>query len=355
MIPNILNIKTLFYETKARAFPIGETIYQSAKVLGANLIPVVSHWNIKELHGNEALSPHWNKIKREVLVLGIKGKMFCRENGRSTDFAAPSHANGCTAACTYCYVARRKGYVNPITVFANANQAVDYVHKHATNLGPKKVGNQCDSSFWIYDIGENNDCSVDHMISPAVSMFVNMFANHPYAKGSFATKFVNRDLLSLNPKKKTRIRFSLMPEPIRKIVDVRTDSIAERLGAINDFSDASWEVHVNLSPVITYPGWDNDWRELLRQLNEIVREDVKREVQAEVIFLTHNKDLHELNLQWHPKGEEFLWNPSIQEDKISQTGGCNLRYRRDYKAIWIQRFRKLVETECPWLNIRYIF
>ncbi|VWX48406.1 hypothetical protein NOVOSPHI9U_160001 [Novosphingobium sp. 9U] len=42
-----------------------------------------------------------------------------RPNGRSADFIAPSSSNGCAMACAYCYVGRRKGYANPISVCVN--------------------------------------------------------------------------------------------------------------------------------------------------------------------------------------------------------------------------------------------
>jgi hypothetical protein len=40
---------------------------------------------------------------------------------------------------------------------------------------------------------------------------VRLFAGLPTAKASFATKYVNRDLLTLDPRGRTRVRFSLMP------------------------------------------------------------------------------------------------------------------------------------------------
>ena len=48
---------------------------------------------------------------------------------------------------------------------------------------------------------------------------------------------------------------------------------------------------------------------------------VKDQMAAEVIFLTHNDRLHEVNLGWHPRAEELLWTPETQEPKRSQTGG----------------------------------
>ncbi|NQE71231.1 hypothetical protein NG2371_05703 [Nocardia gamkensis] len=57
-------------------------------------------------------------------MLGVKKSLTARANGRSADWIAPSTSNGCAMACAYCYVPRRKGYANPITVFANIDKIV---------------------------------------------------------------------------------------------------------------------------------------------------------------------------------------------------------------------------------------
>lgn len=349
---NLDQVKKVYFEPVVRRYPFAFNILQNNT---CEQIPIESHWKLPAFTTDPSTVESWTQNKRKVLVLGIKKKHYVRENGRSTDFVASSQANGCTAACNYCYVARRKGYANPITIFANYQESVDFTSRHAHSKGPKRESNQCDPNYWIYDIGENSDCSVDASISPGVKAYVDMFREHSYAKGSFATKFVNPDLLSYDPQRKTRIRFSLMPERISKVLDVRTDSIAKRLAAIRDFYDAGWEVHLNLSPVIVYPGWTSDYRELFHQINASVPESIRKTVKAEVIFLTHNAKLHDLNMKWHPKGEEFIWNPKLQEDKVSQTGGHNLRYQYKLKRRMIKMFKDIKEDISPWLDIRYIF
>lgn len=172
---------------------------------------------------------------------------------------------------------------------------------------------------------------------------------------AFATKFVNREMLGYDPRRKTRIRFSLMPQSIGKVVDVRTSSIAERIAAINDFYAAGYEVHLNFSPVIYYEGWLEDYRELFGELAHRLRPEAKEQLAAEIIFLTHNDNLHQINLGWHPKGEELLWRPDLQETKYSQTGGRNLRYKREFKAEIVENFCALLEQRLPECRIRYAF
>lgn len=189
----------------------------------------------------------WNRIKRTVLVLGIKKSLQARPNCRSSDFVAPSHANGCAMACAYCYVARRKGFANPITTFVNIEQIQRYLKRHAARQGEKSEPNQVDPALWVYEIGENSDCSVDAAICDNVKDLITLFRSIPNAKGTFATKRVNRSLLDYDPQGKTRIRFSLMPQATAQVVDIRTSSITDRIEAVNDFVEAGYEVHLNFA------------------------------------------------------------------------------------------------------------
>ncbi|MGI4751567.1 MAG: spore photoproduct lyase family protein [Janthinobacterium lividum] len=301
------------------------------------------------------------KAKSDLLVLGrLKSKQI-RESGRSSDFIAPSLANGCYGGCAYCYVDRHKA-INPITIFTNTDEIIAAIDKHVMALPWPKIPNQTDPVFYTYDIGCNSDLSVDYAIFSGIKTVLEFFKNHPRAKATFATKFVNRDLLDFNPQQKVRIRLSLMPAEISKLVDVRTDSIEKRIQSINDFYAAGYEVHVNFSPVIVYDrirnsnrDWREDYRELFRQLNEAVRPEVKAQMQCEVIFLTHNEAQHITNLGINPKAEELLWLPEFQETKRSDFGGINIRYQHQLKRRMIDTFVNMLTEEIPWCGIRYIF
>lgn len=352
-IDKLLNVKRIWAEEAALQLPRGKDVV--ARFPDAEIVLVESHWKIPDLHGNEGNVDRWVKVKTEELVLGVKKATTCRPNCRSSDFIAPSTSNGCAMACSYCYVPRRKGYANPITVFANIDQICRAVTRHAGRQGPKPEPNQCDPLLWVYDIGESSDCSVDAAVSNNVLDLVNTFATIPNAKASFATKFVNRDLLSYDPKGHTRIRFSLMPKDISRIVDIRTSSIDERINAVNDFVEAGYEVHLNFSPVIVYDSYLDDWRTLLAQLDDTLSAKAKAQCKVEIIFLTHNENLHEVNMGWHPQAEEYLWRPEMQERKRSQTGMWNVRYKSRSKGAMVLEFKELLSELVPWLAVRYAF
>ncbi|OKK21993.1 radical SAM protein [Streptomyces sp. CB00455] len=349
----LLSVRQIHAEPGAAASPRGRQVL--ARFPDAEVIAVDSHWRIPELHGNEGNLDRWVRIKSEVLVLGEKRTLTTRPNGRSADWIAPGPANGCAMACAYCYVPRRKGYANPITVFTNIERIIAHLSRHLGRLGPKPEANQCDPSAWVYDIGENSDCSVDDLISDNVADLVGAFARWPAAKASFATKFVNPDLLLLDPRGRTRVRFSVMPQEDSTLLDIRTSRVESRIAAAGDFLEAGYEVHFNLSPVVIRPGWEQDWSLLLRQMDDVLPRRVKDQAAAEVIMLTHNEDLHRLNLAWHPRAEDALWRPDIQQPKRSENGSWNVRYRNSVKAEAVETMRRLIATHAPWLRIRYAF
>jgi spore photoproduct lyase len=328
----------------------------AAQYPDADKTPVKQH---NRLTGIDDISHY--KAKSDLLVLGKLKTLDIKYSGRSSDYIAPSLANGCFGACTYCYVDRHKA-INPITIFTNVDEILAKVDQHVTALPWPKAANQTDDTYYTYDIGCNSDVAIDYGISGGIKDVFEFFRQHPRAKATFATKFVNNDMLQFNPQRKVRIRFSLMPADVSRLVDVRTDSIEKRLLAINSFYEAGYDVHVNFSPVIVYNrvlgvdrDWQEDYRELFRQLNGSVSDAVKTQMQCEVIFLTHNERQHLTNIQLNPKAEELLWMPELQESKQSSYGGINIRYRYQLKAQLIDQFVNLLTQEIPWCGIRYIF
>lgn len=237
----------------------------------------------------------------------------------------------------------------------NIEQVCAAIARHAARQGPLPEPDTVDAAHWVYDLGENGDLSVDATLSDNVRDMVGLFRDLPNAKASFATKAVNRELLTYDPRGKTRIRFSLMPERIAKVVDVRTAPMHERIAAIDDFVAAGFEVHVNFSPVILYEGWEADWRDLFTAIDEGIGPAAKAQLKAEIILLTHNADLHTVNLNWHPRAEDLLWRPDIQEGKRSQGGGDNLRYRTGWKGRWIARLKDHLAELMPYCHVRYAF
>ena len=276
--------------------------------------------------------------------------MLIRKSGRSTDFISPSFGFGCLLDCLYCYMKRHTND-NSLSIAKNVNQILSEINNHVMWL-PEKESNQTDKKYWTYDISCNEDFAL-HSKHHNWMMIFDFFVSHDRIKASFATKIVPYNFLEYNPHKKIRIRFSLMPQRLSDLLEPHSSKIEERIKAIDVFNKAGYEVHINYSPIVIYEGWIDDYIDLFNQVNKNVK--IKDDVLCECIFLTHNKSKHTENLLKNELGESLLWKPSIQEDKRSEYGGENIRYKSSLKKKYIEKFKEIHKKTIPWNKIRYIF
>lgn len=277
--------------------------------------------------------------------------MVIRPSGRSSDYISPSFGYGCLLNCSYCYMKRH--LPEGLTIATNIDTILKAIDTHCNKLGDK-IANQTHEKYHTYDIACNEDFALHKKYYDWKKIF-EFFKNHPKAFGTFATKIVPYDFLSYDPNQKIRIRFSLMPQKISSILEPNTPDILERIQAVDKFIEAGYDVHLNYSPVVIYENWREDYKELFKLVNENIKEENKSKVLSEVIFLTHNKDKHQYNLDNNISGEDLLWLPEYQESKTSQYGGKNLRYKYKTKKKAIEVFKNIHQEVVPWNTIRYIF
>lgn len=270
-------------------------------------------------------------------------------NGRSSDFVTPNFILGCEGGCSYCYTYR---WNRPSIYFnTNTDEILNKILLHSKTAKVCKP-NQVDSKFTTYDIGCSTDLSLYWNKYPFKKVLKFFRKNN--IKSTFATKFVNMNMLKeAEANNQNRIRFSIMPQVIADIVQPKVTKELTKIKAIDKAINLGWNVHINFSPVIYYNGWKEDYRELFKLIDKHVT--YKDKVKCEVIFLTHHKGLHERNMQNNLEGEEILWNPEIQENKVSNYGGNNIRYQYQLKRIFIEEFKQLHNKYIPWCSIRYIF
>ena len=277
--------------------------------------------------------------------------MVIRPSGRSTDYISPSFGYGCLYNCTYCYMKRHKP--EGLDIATNTAEILTAIDHHSWFADAEKP-NQTHEQYITYDISCNEDFAL-HAKQHEWQKIFSFFRDHPRAMASFATKCVNPALLTLNPEQKVRVRFSLMPQSYSNLLEPNTSKIIDRVRAINDFIEAGYDVHINFSPVIIASNWLEQYRMLFEGVDALVDIKHKDRVKAEVIFMTHNEQKHKYNLKHNLPGEDLLWVPQVQESKVSQYGGTNIRYKHDVKAEYIRQWTAVHNEVIPWNTIRYIF
>ena len=237
--------------------------------------------------------------------------------------------------CSYCYM--RRHIPNSLTIANNPEDILIAVERHADELPYPKIPNQTHEEYYTYDFSCNEDF-VLHAKYHDWRMIFDYFKYHEKAMGTGATKYVNKDLLEYEANRKIRIRFSIMPQVLSDILEPNTSKIIDRIKAVNDFYNVGYDVHLNFSPIIIYDNHTEDYNKLFKLVDEIVDDSIKNKVKAECIFMTHNEKMHDYNINNNVKGENLLWQPKLQEKKVSQYGSKNIRYNHIKKRTYINNF-----------------
>lgn len=251
-----------------------------------------------------------------------------------------------------CYMRDNKPF--GLDIPKNMDDILQSVKNHSDSLAWPKDPDQTHEKYWTYDLSCSEDLAL-HLKYHDFDTIFDFFVNEPKIMGSFATKFVNKNLLKYNPKGKIRIRFSLMPQEYSTILEPKTSLIIDRIKAINLFIEAGWDVHINLSPIIAKKGSSELYAELFELLNEHVKDKYKPSVKSECIFLTYSKKSYDRNLIENPEANDLCWFPEHQENKNSTYGKNRIRYKWQTKNTLVKLFTDLHKKHIPWSEIRYIF
>lgn len=268
--------------------------------------------------------------------------LVTKDNDNSANCIAPNLIYGCFGGCvsTYCYMSRYNGE----RVFVNTN--VDDIFQSVVEWekGFTKVSDQQDPIYTMVDIACNSDLVLmqKHLPEPLID-YLKRYDNHPRLNTTMATKYPS--LLKLNVKnfnKKPRVRVSLMPQVYSDILEPKMQKISDRILDINRLKDLGWEVHCNYSPVVFYPGWEEHYDNLFKEVKEIAGEN-----KCEVIALTNHKNQM-------ARSSESAQELMKYSSEIKNKQGI-MRYPLSYKFKLIDKFKKIYTQYFSENTIRYIF
>ena len=264
-----------------------------------------------------------------------------KENDNSSNCIAPNIIYGCQGNCkSYCYMARYNGD----RVFVNSN--VDEIFESVVEWEKTytKRPDQQDPVYTMVDIACNSDLVLmqRHMPEPLLD-YLKRYDDHPRLNSTMATKYPSLLTLDVNNfNKKPRVRVSLMPQIYSDVLEPKMQPITSRIEDINRLKELGWEVHINYSPLIFYPGWDKEYKNLFLQVKTIAGEN-----KCEVIALTN----HKLQMEKASTEAQELMKYSSE---VKNSSGV-MRYPIKHKNRLIEEFKQIYSQFFDLSTIRYIF
>ena len=268
--------------------------------------------------------------------------LVTKPNNNSANCIAPNIIYGCCGGCvdTYCYMSRYNGK----RVFVNKN--VDEIFQSVVDWekGYYKMPDQQDPIYTMVDVACNSDLVLmqKHMPEPLID-YLKRYDNHPQLNTTMATKYPGLLKLDVNHfNKPPRVRVSLMPQKYSNILEPKMQKITRRIGDVNRLKGLGWQVHLNYSPLVFYPGWKEEYNSLFEEVKANAGTN-----KCEVIALTNHRNQM---AKASPEAQELM----RRSYEVKNKSGV-MRYPLQHKGRLLREFKEIYSKYFPLNTIRYIF
>ena len=210
---------------------------------------------------NENSTSSFGAAKKKLFLTRHKGEFLKKCPGSDgqvcCNYFVINFASNCPMDCGYCYLQEYLAENPALKVFSNIddllNEARELLSKHR-------------SFFFRIGTGEITDSLALDPYIGFTREVVPFFAEQPNVLLELKTKSDSVDgLLKMDPKDRVVVSWSMNPQRIIDSDEGGTASLAERLGAARRCQDAGYRLGFHFDPMIEYPDWENDYREMVDQ------------------------------------------------------------------------------------------
>ena len=260
--------------------------------------------------------------------------LVTKTNNNSSDCIAPNIIYGCFGGClnTYCYMSRYNG--DRVFVNENVSQIFNSVVEWEKTYD--KVPNQQDPVYTMVDIACNTDLVLMQKHVPGTLYnYLKMYDDHPQLNSTMATKYPGLLKLDVN-------HFKIIKSLSYSTLQPKMQNILSRIKDVERLKDLGWEVHLNYSPLIFYPGWSVEYDKLFKLVKKYAGEN-----KCEVIALTNH--VFQMN-KANEKARELM----KYSDEPKNLSGV-MRYPIKKKTVALQNFKDIYKKYFNLETIRYIF
>lgn len=209
--------------------------------------------------GTEHSRDFFGAAKKRLILAKQKGEFLKKCPGSDgqvcCNYFVINFASNCTMDCRYCYLQEYLSGNPALKAFSNTDdllrEADELLSKHRRFFFRIGTGEITDSLALDPYIGFSRE-------------IVPFFAEQPNSLLELKTKSdCVDDLLSMDPKDRVVIAWSMNPQRVIELHEDGTASLEQRLEAARRCQNAGYRLGFHFDPIIEYPGWDKDYETTL--------------------------------------------------------------------------------------------
>lgn len=249
----------VFLQPRAMDYAAGRRIVARLQEMGVP-IKELSSSRVVGIPGQDERQAFF-EAKRSV-VLAVRSKANALQGCRpSANYQLPL-MSGCVGHCHYCYLHTSFGPKPYVRIYVNREEIFGWAEEHIERRKPFVT---------IFEGAATSDPIPLEPWSGAMREAIEHFAQHPYGRFRFVTKYDQVDtLLDLDHRGHTRIRFTVNTRTVTRNWDKATARLERRLVAARKVAEAGYPYGFIVGPVVAYPGWEEEYARLIEEIAEAV-------------------------------------------------------------------------------------
>lgn len=283
----------------------------------------------KEYTGREKFGlKGYNERLQKFFIVHEKYDFFkrcaCSSKSVYCGYHVMNLGSGCAFDCAYCYL---QDYINSPGIILPANIG-DFFAAFRDYKQDIRFGS-----------GELTDSLVFDHITGHSTEIVNFFRNYPRSQFEFKTKSNNiGNLLSIPGAENIIVAWTMSPEFIIRSTEFRTASLQQRIDAAAACARHGYKVVFHFDPMIRYPGWEKDYRDLLDRIYAVIEPSRIAWISIGTLRMTHKLKKAIEN--------RFPDNPILDEEFIQGYDG-KLRYPFEVRTEMYKKMKEWIEARDP--------
>jgi len=253
--------RRVFYEEKALEYPLGRELVATFRKMGVETLKIASHNRVTGIPGKTPREAY--REGKRTLVIGVRREKEFQTCKPSAHYQLPL-VTGCSGMCEYCYLATNLGKKPYIRIYVNVEEILATARQLIHSRIPEVT---------LFEGSAVSDPLPVEPYTSSLQKTIEFFSREEYGRFRFVTKFTDVDsLLDLNHQNRTTIRFSLNSQKIIQTYEHGTPPIRDRIAAAQKVFRSGYELGFLIAPIVAYPGWQEGYQQLFRDLAESFRE-----------------------------------------------------------------------------------
>ncbi len=217
-----------------------------------------------------------------------------------------SHMYNCIYDCRYCFLQGMYSSSNYV-LFVNYENFVEKINEII------KINKDKDLTFF-----SGYDC--DSLAMEKITGFANYILPKIEKENKSLFEFRTKSnqlepFLKIKPRENIILAYSLLPDELSNILDVKTPSIIKRIEAMKKISKLGWKIGLRFDPLIFHKGWKKNYYKLIQHIFSEV--DNKNVHSISFGSLRFPNQMFKRIKKLYPEEKLFSYNFDIRNNYVS--------------------------------------